>query len=489
LTRQCRETIVAGFEAKIKVEIIESLMIFNDKIIPTGYLPDTVAMKKTEHISAGQFKAGKNQRLIYQAYLGTCLGVALYDFQADVGGMIHILLPEPPGPASALDHPEKYAATGLPMLIEKMVDLGARRDNIQATIAGGALVGPITRQDMNLDIGGRSADIASTVLKAEGIHVVNSETGGFFTCTLELDMETGKTRIQAAWEDIQKSGDAFKAPSMDEISATIDQLKPIPQAALKILRIFQSPYHHITDITDELIKDQVLAAQTLKLCNSALYSGTIQVDTLKDAVLLMGEEMLVKTIVCAAVDTYYKQSSASGYSLCRGGIFYHSVGVAELAEKIAVKSRSPYLKTAYTAGLLHDIGKVILDQFVADRSPLFFRKLSQSKTDFLASEKKLLGITHSEAGAILAKRWLFSGALHQVIQYHHTPEKAQSDKALIYIVNLADYLMEKFSTGFELEKMDPDGFEIALDHCGLTVADIPELVDTIPLKIFKNEDF
>ncbi|MBU1194336.1 MAG: HDOD domain-containing protein [Proteobacteria bacterium] len=439
-----------------------------------------------EHVAAGQYRSGRKQINTYQRYLGTCLGVALYDPETQVGGMIHILLPEPPS-VSNLDCPEKYASTGLSLLINELVKLGAKTQNLEASIAGGALVGPISQMDMNLDIGGRSADIAATILGSYGIKVIKSETGGFFMCTLELNMETGQTHIHPAWEYTARSQMEFKAPSLENIFQTIEQLKPIPQTALKIFRMFQSSQYHITDITDELAKDQVLSAQALKLCNSALFSGMIKIDTLKDAVLLMGEHMLVKTVITAAVDNYYDQTGTGGYSLCKGGLFFHAVGVAILAEKIAQKLQSPFLKIAYTAGLLHDIGKVVLDQYVSESTPLLFRRLGEKNESFLEAEKKLMGITHCEAGGILAKKWQFSDILSTVIRLHHTPEKSEKQQDLVYIVHLADYIMEKFSTGLDLEKIHPDNFNTALDHCGLTAEDIPELVDAIPLNAFGND--
>ncbi len=164
------------------------------------------------------------------------------------------------------------------------------------------------------------------------------------------------------------------------------------------------------------------------------------------------------------------------------------MGVASTAEKIAEKSGRSSVKLAYTAGLLHDIGKVILDQYIADGSPLFFRNLSQENETFTQLEKKIIGITHSEAGTILAKKWNFSDELSEVIQLHHTPEKAKKDKDLVYIIYLADLLMEKFNAGFDLEKMQTKSLKNALDHLGFTMADLYELVDAIPINAINSDD-
>lgn len=446
-----------------------------------------MSYQRIEHIAAGFLKADIRSSSIYQAYLGTCLGVALYDTALKIGGMIHILLPEPLGSAGA-HFPEKYASTGIPILINQFIGLGSSPQNIKAVIAGGALVGPVSHQDIGLDIGGRSADIARKILQRHNIEVIKSETGGFFICTLELNMRTGKTTINPAWEDICKSQQDLTPPTLDDIKKTIETIKPIPQAALKIFRMVQENRFGITDITRELSQDQVLSGQTLKLCNSAMFSGPVKIETLTDAVLLLGEDLLIKSVITAAVNAYYNQTGTSGYSLCRGGLFFHAVGVAITAETIAKKTGKAIANKAYTAGLLHDIGKVILDQYISDRAPLLFRDLSLETQSFLSAEKKLLGITHCEVGAFLAKKWQFSRALSQVIRHHHHPEEAEDNKNLVYIIYLADLLMEKFHTGHDLEKMQTQSIGPVIAHLGLTLADIPEIIDATPLNVMNTNE-
>jgi len=444
-----------------------------------------MSYQNIEHIIAGQFKVGKAQTYRLQAYLGTCVGLALYDKTTKTGGLIHLLLPDPPSSGN-VEFPEKYASTGVPMLINNLLKLGALPENLKATIAGGALIGPVSRQDIGLDIGGRTSEIVTSILEASNIETIKSETGGFFSYTLELDMESGKTSIEPAFQESFKTQKDINIPSKNDILKTIGQLKPIPQTALKILRMFQSGQHDITQITKELASDQVLSGQTLKLCNSALFAGLVKFESLKDAVLLLGESMLVKSVIMAAVNDYFSQTGTSGYSLCKGGLFFHAVGVATLCEKITEKSSRPPIKSAYTAGLLHDIGKVILDQYVADYAPNFFRRVNQKNEDFIHSEKKILGLDHCEAGAFLAKEWNFPDGLYEIIRLHHTPEKATKNKDLAYTVYLADLLMEKFYTGLELDKIQTKSFENALEHLGLTMAQLPELIDAIPINTIND---
>jgi len=133
------------------------------------------------HVAAGSYYVSRQKPLVLEAYLGTCVGVALYDKEAGVGGLIHLLLPEPVSLAGSFQ-PEKYASTGFPIFMRALYDEGASKEHLKAHIAGGALVGPLESSDLTLDIGGRTAETVMNFLKAENIRIEQKETGGYITC-------------------------------------------------------------------------------------------------------------------------------------------------------------------------------------------------------------------------------------------------------------------------------------------------------------------
>ena len=312
---------------------------------------------KKYHVASGSFEVGHTQARILKAFLGTCVGVAVFDDAAGVGGLIHLLLPEPISSLS-VDQAEKYATTGMPLFLNQLMDLGATRENMQAIVAGGALVGPLTHQDINLDIGGRSAEKVMDALHAKGIDVVRSETGGFFTCCIELDMQQWQCNIQPAGFDAVETTIAEPSPSISEIQQAIESIRPIPQVALKVLRIIEDGSYDIGKIAEEVKKDQVISAKTIQLCNSAMFAKRHEVTSLDHALVFLGQELFIKLVISAAVESYYSQSG-NGYSLCKGGLYHHAIGTAMVAEKIALMTDSVVPAIAYTAGLLHDIGKAI----------------------------------------------------------------------------------------------------------------------------------
>lgn len=421
--------------------------------------------------------------LILQAYLGTCVGVAIHCRKSGVCGMIHLLLPEPVS-LSTMKQPEKYASTGVPLLVEALLELGAHPDALVATLAGGALVGPLSEQDLALDIGGRTADTVRDYLASRKIEVIRSETGGFFTCCLSLDAATGLCTIEPAGVGKLSAPLDIKIPTPADIKTAMDHLLPIPQVALKVLRMIDDQQQAVQKIADEIRKDQVISARTLQLANSAMFAKSRPIESLDHALVYLGTDQVVKLVISAAVQSYFEQSS-SGYSLCKGGLYHHALGCALVAEALAAKTGKVEPRKAYTAGLLHDIGKVVLDQYVAPAYPLFYRKAMEKDQNLLGTERRLLGIDHAEAGRLLAKQWSLPESLAHAIRYHHNPDKESPNKPLAVIVYVADLLLSRFQVGFELERMDTRRLGAYLESLELNLDHFDGLVDLIPNTVLK----
>lgn len=435
------------------------------------------------HVAAGTFEASGSKPLLLQAYLGTCVGLTLYCKNSGVGGMIHLLLPEPISSESA-KQPEKYASTGIPVFIKALMDLGARKDSLVACLAGGALVGPLSEQDLSLDIGGRTAETARAILVENGVHIERSETGGFFTCCLSLDMTNGKALIEPAGQHKIIEEARIKTPSLAEIKKAMDQLQPIPQVALKVMRLINEGGLVIDKIADEVRRDQVISARVLSLANSAMFAKRRPIESLDHALVYLGQDQLIKLILSAAVQSYFEQSS-NGYSLCKGGLYHHAIGCAQVAEALARKTQKADPNTAYTAGLLHDIGKVVLDQYVAPAYPLFYRQAMEKSYNVLTIEKQLLGIDHTEVGRLLSQQWSFPESLQSIVRHHHHPDKSSRHKALAVIVYMADLLLSRFHIGFELERLDTHALATYLSSMDISVDNFDQLVDIIPNTVFQ----
>jgi putative nucleotidyltransferase with HDIG domain len=436
------------------------------------------------HVAAGSYRVDTAKPTILEAYLGTCVGVALHDPVAGVGGLIHLLLPEPTSVESA-SQPEKYASTGFPLFLQALYDAGAAAENMRASIAGGALVGPIDDSDFELDVGGRTSERVMQFIADENIKVEQLETGGFFTCRLILNLNTGKCRIEPAGFDKLSVDADIKIPEPSEISRSLNDLRPIPQVALKILRIINDELYEIQNVTEEIRKDQVISARTLKLCNSVIFARRNKIESLDHALVMLGQRLLLKFVISASLNSFFNQIG-QGYSLCKGGLYHHAIGTAVIAEKLANLTGKAEPSMAYTAGLLHDIGKVVLDQFINSGFSLFYRGLNEEGKNFSEVEKQVLGTDHTEVGAELALNWSFPESLVETIRYHHVPENTATHKALVHIVYLADLLMSRFHTGLEVERLNTDALATRMETIGLSISEFPKLVDHIPIQALES---
>jgi putative nucleotidyltransferase with HDIG domain len=162
--------------------------------------------------------------------------------------------------------------------------------------------------------------------------------------------------------------------------------------------------------------------------------------------VVLGEEGLLQTIVSAAMERMFPESR-SGYSLCKGGLFYHALGTARLTHELALSTGKAPPAVAYTSGLLHDIGKTVLDQYVSALAPRFLRPSGT----LMEMEKSSFGVDHCEVGARLAVNWGLPNNLAEVIRLHHSPDEATTDADLVALVYLANFVMSQFRTGYDFE--------------------------------------
>jgi len=424
----------------------------------------------------------KNEGL--EAYLGSCIGVTLVDRQANVGGLLHLLLAESTGMDVSFQ-PKSYATTGMPYFIKELIDAGASKERLEACVAGGALIGPLSDMDLSLDIGGRTAEIVQTYLEDHGVPIIESETGGYAGRKMSLDLYHWNTIIEPTWQIEKPSTSPFQTDVIFNIEEAIQRIKPIPQVALKVIRMIHRDDYSMKEVGSEIRQDQVISGRVLNLCNSTIMGLRTVVDSIDRALILVGEKRLLKLVITASVKSLFPQSS-QGYSLCKGGIFQHSIGTALIAQELAVFTKKAAPDIAYTAGLLHDIGKIPLDQVMAGNAPFFYRYTQEQGGDLCKAEKLKFGIDHTEAGMRLGKAWTLPNNLINVIANHHNPETMAEDEELVTIVYIADLLMSKFQAHHEIEQIDTEKLSERLNRLDLNSDHLPILIDLIPKNIFQS---
>ena len=202
---------------------------------------------------------------------------------------------------------------------------------------------------------------------------------------------------------------------------------PMPATATAILQKSSMPDTSGQEIADLLKSDPALTARVLRIANSAYYGLPRQVADIDNAVMLLGQKTIRNLVLTATMGGFGSQG-VPGYGIGKGGLFNHSLVVAQSAQTLSKEVSRSIPAEAYTAGLLHDIGKVVLSQHVEQRVTVIIETAETNHVSFGEAERTVLGINHAEVGATLAEKWELPDFLVGAIRAHHdTPSSEDLD--------------------------------------------------------------
>jgi putative nucleotidyltransferase with HDIG domain len=249
---------------------------------------------------------------------------------------------------------------------------------------------------------------------------------------------------------------------VDEIIQSVTSLRPMPANISRILREIENPNITIEVLVGLISLDQALAALVLQMSNAASLGYSRTCSTIYEAIMHIGLNRL-KSILLTSSATGMMNRSLSGYRLGAGELWHHSLVTGVASEWLAQALRYPNPEEAYVSGLLHDIGKLLLDQFVLSNYKTIVESVQQYKMSLWQVEEKLIGIDHANVGGLIAERWNFPVVLVDAIRFHHTPSFARANQQLPAIVNLANSFAEDYSlASTELFSFDihPESYNI-----------------------------
>ena len=231
---------------------------------------------------------------------------------------------------------------------------------------------------------------------------------------------------------------------VEDIVKQIEQLEPIPPVATQIMTMAKDPDSSMSEIADIILNDPALTANLLRSCNSAYFGFSRKVESVKDAISLVGLDHIVQLVMLHSVSRNFK-NEPKGYGLGEGELWRHAVSSAYvakiLANKFGVVSKQHRL---YTAALLKDIGKLILGRFVAFSLEQINILVQSQGLSFNDAEKQIIGMNHEELGAMVGEKWRFSDKMIYIIRNHHlSDESARQDleTSLVYLADMICMMM------------------------------------------------
>ncbi len=259
---------------------------------------------------------------------------------------------------------------------------------------------------------------------------------------------------------------------MDEILASIHQIPPFPQVAIKAMDIISNTQYVVSDLVEVIRLDQSITANILKLCNSAYFGLPRKVSSLKEAVVYLGTIQLRQVLLASGAKDIYDRPD-KGYSYFVGELWQHAIACALMSQVLARHLRLPLDENSiFTAALLHDVGKVVLSTYVSQEFAEIEMMVKEEHLSFHDAERRVLGFDHAEIGGRLAELWKFPDSIVAAIRFHHEPERSlKTFRLLSELIALSDGLVLMVGYG-----TSADGLSYHIPHL---------LVDKLKLK--KND--
>ncbi|MCD6406069.1 MAG: HDOD domain-containing protein [Planctomycetes bacterium] len=268
---------------------------------------------------------------------------------------------------------------------------------------------------------------------------------------------------------------------LKQLTSEIKELPTLPQVAVTLMELLDDPGSSAPEINRVMARDPALASKILKLVNSAYYGLANKVSSLNQAIVILGFKTVKSVALSASVMGLFK--GPKGTSLFdRGQFWKHSIACACVARLVARKQGGLDPDMSFSVGLLHDIGKQVLEHYLPSQTDEIITLAREKKCSFLDAEAQVLETNHAEIGSWLAETWGLPRDLTAGIGYHHDIVNAPNQE-LVAVIQFADYLSKVKGIGAPGSCESP---ELSKDVWGLLTvdkSDLPELVNTINQEI------
>ncbi len=271
----------------------------------------------------------------------------------------------------------------------------------------------------------------------------------------------------------------------------IDSMPSLSITVSKILEVSRDPQVTAKDLNKVISLDPVLVGRVLKLVNSAYYGLRNKVTSLVTAIIMLGINT-IKNLALSTAVLGNVQKDSSFKALNVDGFWRHSIGVGVTSKLIAAKIGITLNRQEefFIGGLLHDIGKIPINVLFEENYLKAIQQADFEKTQLIEMESKIIGITHSEVGKMIAEKWRLTGETYECILHHHDPNMASEENfKLVASVSIANAYCNVNQIGFSGNRYAKKIDDYILSSVGVTEEFLDEIFETISAEIEKASVF
>jgi len=240
----------------------------------------------------------------------------------------------------------------------------------------------------------------------------------------------------------------------EEILGRVPAIPPLPTSATQMLGLVGNPDTQINDVQRVVEYDPGLVSNLLRLANSAYFGTGGAINSVREAVVRLGIKRVFQIAMTSAVAPLAQQE-IRGYDLPRNGLLRHSAATALAVEYLPKRLGMRVPDATYTAGLLHDLGKIVLGTYLeVDSAPITLMAYRENLS-FELAEQRVLGTDHAEVGAALLEFWKLPEAVVLAVRWHHAPNAyPNDDRTVVDLVHIGEHIARICGTSSSTDGMN-----------------------------------
>jgi putative nucleotidyltransferase with HDIG domain len=270
----------------------------------------------------------------------------------------------------------------------------------------------------------------------------------------------------------------------DALVKAASELEPLPTTVTRLAQILARANWDLKEVEEAIAFDQALTPKLLRTANSALASRGHPISTVREAVMRIGTGSIFAIAMALGVQRRFKPALPH-FGMAEGDLWVHSVSAALAVEMLATSMRRKLPVESFTAALLHDVGKLVMERFLeADALAKLRAAAAQGRESLRAAEIEVVGVEHGEFGAIVARHWQLPERLVHGILFHHFP--AETADPIAHVVHVSDAVARMVDARRSSRPLPPDeGIvdEVARRSLQLDDKSIAKLADLVESRI------
>ncbi|MFC1557695.1 HDOD domain-containing protein [candidate division KSB1 bacterium] len=269
-------------------------------------------------------------------------------------------------------------------------------------------------------------------------------------------------------------------------------LPALPTIIAKMIELIDDPRTSASSLSKLISTDQVLTAKILKLANSAFYGFPRRISTINLAIVILGFDTLKDLgLSVSIIDRFKNRKGDDSFDMSR--FWEHSIACGVIGKLLARKLNYRITGEVFVAGILHDIGKLVLNQYFPKEFSAITERVNTKNESFRQAEIEVLGIGHALIGSWLGEKWNLPEQLVEAIGLHHMPAQAKLNPELTSIIHFSDFLCKWCNIGYSGDSVLPKLSEPALKYLKLNYTDnqidFDYYADLIQSELEKAETF